>query len=218
MSPMRSLRALLLPLCLVACSMPEAPSPERDMAARLAHARFALDAGSEPLPEPGVTARVSLASAARLLNAPAPHRWTVSDVYEYVATLSMRRPDQTFSAVSGAAPVVLPQKGGSAQSVASFPGLVRGNVYRVDVVAKGNPGGTAATTVMNAVTPTQVTLDLTQGAIATTISAQATVVLDPLQADPGGEFHLTPPSADGQFAAPSASPTIEPATYRVEMP
>lgn len=216
MTPVRTLVALIAPLSLIACAAPDAFQPYAGQP-RVAETRFALGAlDATEAPAGSLALSVQVTSAARTVSVVSPYRWLVSDIHQYVATLSVREPDQSFAVVSGVSPVVLPQKDGPAKSVATFGRLSRGQVYRVAVVARGNRGGTAPDTVMNALTPAYATFDLSEA--TPTLSAQATVVLDPRAADPSGDFTVTPPAADGAFAAPSAAPTIEPVSYRVELP
>jgi hypothetical protein len=155
---------------------------------------------------PHVSASVRIAPATSYGLAVVPHRWTVTDVFQYEATLSMQKADLSFETVASVLPVVLLQKEiAGPQTEATFADLLHGKVYKVDIVAKGNVGGSAAETVLNAENPTVVTLDLTALTAAdTTVSKTATVTLDPEEGDPLLELGITPPAADGVAEAPEA--------------
>lgn len=100
--------------------------------------------------------------------------WTSKDIYQYDLTLS----DVTVASSPKALatfPVVC--KEGKAKAL--FTNLKPGLKYQIQVVAKGNKGGTAATTVLNTQMPALGYLDLTSAApdsgaveLTTTITVQ----------------------------------------------
>lgn len=95
--------------------------------------------------------------------------WTAKDIYQYDLTLS----DVTTSTAKTLATFSVVCKEGKAKAL--FTNLKPGLKYQIKVVAKGNKGGTAATSVLNTQTPAVGNLDLTEtapdsGAIEVTTS------------------------------------------------
>lgn len=102
--------------------------------------------------------------------------WTAKDIYQYDLTLS----DVTVAASpKNLATFSVVCKEGKAKAL--FTNLKPGLKYQIKVVAKGNKGGTAATTVLNTQTPAIGHLDLTGVAAdsgAVEVSTSIVVQLD----------------------------------------
>ena len=85
-------------------------------------------------------------------------RWKGSDIYQY--EVSLRRWDGArFAELEPPLTVILPQQG-KRKHQARFDNLRHGQRYRVEVVAKGNPGGTAPKTILNSEVPCWAEFDL----------------------------------------------------------
>ncbi len=111
----------------------------------------------QALPPPAPELRVTVSASAMETQA-VSRRWRASDIYQY--EVSLRRWDgASFVDLSPPLTVVLPQKG-EARHEARFVNLRHGERYRVDVLAKGNAGGTAPETLLNSEVPCTLDVDM----------------------------------------------------------
>lgn len=106
-------------------------------------------------------------------------RWRASDIFQY--EVSLRRWDGTgFIELAPSVQLVLPQKG-ERKREARFANLRAGGRYRVDVLAKGNAGGTAPDRLLNSETPAAVEFDLRGGpGVESERRERVSVALDPV--------------------------------------
>ena len=77
------------------------------------------------------------------------HRWVQQDIFQYEATIKVFNGIEFLDA-NPPIMVVIPQKGPEPKTNAVFTNLMLNQLYQVEVVAKGDHGGTAATTTLNA--------------------------------------------------------------------
>jgi hypothetical protein len=140
----------------------------------------AAGCGRAPVaPPPDASAQVVVEIRAPLAAQAVSRRWQVADIYQY--EVSLRRWEGTgFTDLSPPLRLVLPQKD-APRHEARFLNLRHGARYRVDVVAKGNAGGTAPERVLNSETPSGVEFDLTGAQdVSDQRRASVTVRLDPV--------------------------------------
>ena len=116
-------------------------------------------------------------------------RWRASDIFQY--EVSLRRWDGAgFVALDPPLQLVLPQKGESKHE-ARFLNLRAGERYRVDVLAKGNVGGSAPERVLNSETPAAVEFDLRGGPdVEGERRERVSVMLDPVPFSGGVTLQL----------------------------
>lgn len=106
-------------------------------------------------------------------------RWRGSDVFEYELSL-LRWDGSRFAELDPALRVTLPQQG-EPRREARFANLRHGERYRVEVLARGNVGGTAPERILNSEIPCMSEIDLSQPQDAeSTITRSLKVWLDPV--------------------------------------
>lgn len=131
------------------------------------------------------------------------HKWVDNDIFEYVATLKVWN---GTAYVDFATPltVTIPRKGLEPKTKAVFTSLKQGSKYQVALVAKGDIGGTAATTTLNGNTATSQVFDFTATQdVEDTLSATMQVVFDAVAFSGSGSATVTAP-ADGTYANPAS--------------
>ena len=144
---MRRAIATLLLLAAAGCA---SPNPATVPGGRVAAPGAATRTGSLTL---------AVAPAAYAIQAIA-RRWLASDIYQYEVTLQYWT-GTSFADFEPAMTVVMPQKVEAPRQQARFSNLKQGTRYRAVLVVRGNPGGTAPTTVLNADATVAAIIDLT---------------------------------------------------------
>ena len=172
------------------------PTTKRSLAWAAVAALAPAGCTSAPLAGPAApTAREATSAVLTLQVAPPDlygllavvRKWQPTDVFEYDVTLQ-RWNGSTFVGLVPALTVVVPR---AAATRAVFMRLRQGTRYQASVVARGNTGGTAATTVLNATVPAAATFDMTAGQdVVDAPTASATVTLDTVPFD--GAFKVVP--------------------------
>jgi hypothetical protein len=145
------------------------------------------------------TVQVALPGYAIQANPPL-HKWVVNDVFEYDVALDVQS-SGAFVPLNPVVSATLLQKSGTPSSTTTFTGLAAG-LYRASVTARGNNGGTAVGSALNA-TPATTTFDLRT---VNDASASAAVTLDAVAFDATAAGAITPPTVDGAWIAPAATP------------
>ena len=142
------------------------------------------------------------------------HRWVVADVFQYDVTLKVW--DAKINAYVDFTDgfgrpqpltVVALQKGASKQDKAVFKGLSQGKKYRAFVVAKGNKGGTAPETVLNAKTSTTADFDFTaKQDVEDTLTEKAKIEFDSVAFSGNANVVIETPD-EGTYSNPTGRPT-----------
>lgn len=173
--------ALLLPLVALGCAMPGAAPLSG------AHARVAITVAPSTYQLAGIV-----------------HRWEADDVHTFDVTLYEAYATELIKVGET---LEVP----AASPVANFTNLSTDKPYKVGVLARGNQGGTAAEIVLNENTPSLTPIqwlffESVDGVVKATIDA--TVALDPVEADPGFSIEIGMPE-EGRFAEPTATETVK---------
>jgi hypothetical protein len=142
------------------------------------------------------------------------HRWVVADVFQYDVTLKVwdAKANAYVDFKDGFGrpqplTVVAQQKGASKQDKAVFKGLSQGKKYRAFVVAKGNKGGTAPETVLNAKTSTTADFDFTaKQDVEDTLTEKTKIVFDSVAFSGNAGVVIETPD-EGTYSNPTARPT-----------
>ncbi len=134
------------------------------------------------------------------------HRWVEADIFQYEATLKVWN-GTSYADLPSPLTVVVPRKGQLPKSRAVFTNLRQGAKYQVVVTARGNVGGTAPTTFLNANTTTATVFDFTAAQdVEDTLSANVQVVFDAVAFNGSGSTTIVPP-AEGTYTNPTAPET-----------
>lgn len=132
------------------------------------------------------------------------HRWVDADIFQYEVTLKVGD-GATFSDFPTPLVVVVPRKG-VPKTRAVFTNLKHGKVYQVSVVAKGNAGGAAPDTALNA-TPATALFDFSGAQdVEDTANADLRVVFDAVDFNGSGSTNLLTPE-DGAYRNPTEPET-----------
>ncbi|HEY9722903.1 MAG TPA: hypothetical protein V6D47_12905 [Oscillatoriaceae cyanobacterium] len=137
------------------------------------------------------------------------HHWVANDVYQYEATLKVwNSGSSTWDDLATPVTVVIPQKNGTPKTKAVFTNLKQGAKYEVVLVAKGNDGGSAADTILNADdTGNTSVFDFTATQdVEDTASATMTITFDQVAFSGTGTATVSTPE-DGTFANPTDAAT-----------
>ena len=134
------------------------------------------------------------------------HRWVDHDIFQYEATLKVWN-GTSYVDLQTPLTVVVPRKGQAPKSRAVFTNLRQGQRYQVAIAARGNVGGTAATTLLNTNTPTAAVFDFTAGQdVEDTITSNVQVTFDSVAFNGSGTTTIVAP-ADGTYTNPAAPET-----------
>lgn len=131
------------------------------------------------------------------------HKWVDNDIFEYVATLKAWN-GTAYVDFTTPLTVTIPRKGVSPKTKAVFANLRQGAKYQVSLLAKGNIGGTAATSALNSTAPTAVFDFTATQDVEDTLSASMQITFDAVPFSGSGTSTVTAP-ADGTYANPSAA-------------
>jgi hypothetical protein len=134
------------------------------------------------------------------------HRWVDNDIFQYEATLKVWN-GTSYADLQTPLTVVVPRKGQAPKTRAVFTNLRQGFRYQVSIVARGNVGGTAATTILNANTSTATVFDFTAAQdVEDTITANVQIAFDAVSFTGTGTATVVAP-AEGTYANPAAPET-----------
>lgn len=137
------------------------------------------------------------------------HKWVREDIFQYDVTLKVFDADTNgYVDFSPALVVSVRQKdAGGGLNQAVFTGLSHGKKYRASIVARGNNGGTAADTVLNANTDTHVDYDFTAYQdVEDTLTQHAKITFDAVAFNGTANTVITGPD-DGTYSNPTGNPT-----------
>lgn len=130
------------------------------------------------------------------------HRWVANDVYQYEAALQYWN-GSAYVAFSPAINVVVPNKV-DPKTKAAFTNLKQGRKYQVSVIAKGNVGGSAASSTLTSSAATAVFDFTATQDVEDTLGATVQVSLDPVAFS--GSAHATVSSPiEGTYQNPTAT-------------
>lgn len=130
------------------------------------------------------------------------HRWVNADIYQYEVTLKYYSGSSYINFVP-ALTVVVPRKV-SPKTKAYFTNLKQGRRYQAYLTAKGDNGGTAATTVLNT-TPATTLFDFSAtNDVQDTLTANMQITFDNAPFDGSGTATMLTP-LDGTFQNPVAT-------------
>jgi hypothetical protein len=134
------------------------------------------------------------------------HRWVDNDIFQYEATLKVW--DGTaYADLQTPLTVVVPRKGPAPKNRAVFTNLRQGFRYQVSVVARGNVGGTAATTLLNSNVPAAAIFDFTAAQdVEDTIASNVQIAFDSVPFNGSGTTTIVAP-AEGTYTNPAAPET-----------
>lgn len=131
------------------------------------------------------------------------HRWVDNDIFQYEATLKVWN-GTSFVDLQTPLTVVVPRKGATPKTRAVFTNLRQGQRYQVSIAARGNVGGTAATTLLNSSTATTADFDFTATQdVEDTVATNVQVTFDSVAFNGNGSTTIGTP-ADGTYTNPSA--------------
>lgn len=127
------------------------------------------------------------------------HKWVDNDIYQYEASLKYYNGTSYVDFVP-ALTVVVPRKV-TPKTMAVFTNLRQSMKYQVSLTAKGNNGGSAATTVLNS-TPATAVFDFTATQdVQDTLSANLQITFDPVPFSGKGTATMLTP-ADATYSNP----------------
>lgn len=129
------------------------------------------------------------------------HRWVDADIFQYEVTLKVKN-GGSFVDFATPLTVVVPRKG-TPKTKAVFTHLKQGAIYQASVVAKGNVGGSAASTVLNSTAATAVFDFSAAQDVEDTLSASMRVTFDAVAFNGNGSANLQTP-VDGSYSNPTA--------------
>lgn len=134
------------------------------------------------------------------------HRWVENDIFQYEATLKVWN-GTSYADLQAPLTVVVPRKGQAPKTRAVFTNLRQGQRYQVSITARGNVGGTAASTLLNSTTATAAVFDFTATQdVEDTVSSNVQVTFDSVAFNGNGTTTIVAP-AEGTYTNPAAPET-----------
>lgn len=186
-------------MVLVGCAQPpQSASPTLDPGIR----HEAIVANARQGGDRTVSINLVAPDKAAFTNQALVHRWVDNDIFQYEVTLKVF--DGTnFVDLTPALTVVVPRKD-TPKTKAVFTNLRHGMLYQASVIAKGDNGGTSASTHLTS-TPAVATFDFTATQdVEDTLSANLQVVFDQVPFNGTGTATMLTP-VDGQYQNPTGA-------------